>query len=88
MVSWVPPAAAGEQPDPQVTLQRGEAFRDCLLADTEVGGGQLELPFVRDGDERPDRFQVHALLFLRRPKAFTTNAFAQPVVVYYQQTVV
>ena len=54
-----PARSASEQPDAEVALQRRQAFRHGLLTDAELGGGELELPFVRDGDERPDRFQVH-----------------------------
>ena len=59
-----PARSAREQSDAEVALQRRQAFRDGLLADTEVGGGELELPFLRDGDERPDRFQVHVTPYL------------------------
>jgi hypothetical protein len=50
--------STGEQPDAEVAFQGGEAFRDGLLTDAEVGGGELELPFLCNGDEGPDRFHV------------------------------
>ena len=63
---------AGEEPDAEVALERSQAFGDRLLADTEVGSGELELPLLGDGDERPDRFQVHA-----HPTSSTTNGYWQ-----------
>ena len=70
--------AAGEQPDAEVALQRRQTFRDGLLADPEVGGGKLELPFLGDRDKCPYRFQVHAHPY----------DASQPVVVFSRPDVV
>ena len=51
---------AGEQPHAEVPLQRGDALGDGLLGDRQLGGGLLELPGVRDGDEGAHGVEVHA----------------------------
>ncbi|MEN3266341.1 MAG: hypothetical protein V7646_3235, partial [Pseudonocardia sp.] len=43
--------SAGEQPQTEVLLQRGDARGDGLLGDRQRGGGFLELARVRGGDE-------------------------------------
>ena len=52
--------SAGEQPHTEVLLQRGDALGDGLLSDRQPGGGFLELPPVRDGDEGAHGIEIHA----------------------------
>jgi hypothetical protein len=51
---------AGEQPDTDVALQRGDALGYGLLGDRDISGGLLELPRVRDGHEGVHGIEVHA----------------------------
>ena len=51
---------AGEQPHPEVLLQRGDALGDGLLGDRQIGGGLGELARVRDGDEGAHGIEIHA----------------------------
>ena len=51
---------AGEQPHPEVLLQRGDALGDGLLGDRQIGGGLGELARVRDRDERAHGIEIHA----------------------------
>ena len=56
-----PACGAGEQPHPEVGLQRGDAFGDGLLGDRQVVGGLLELTRVHDGDEGAHCVEIHTL---------------------------
>jgi len=51
---------AGEQPDPEILLQRGDALGDGLLGDRQVDGRFGKLPRIRDGDEGAYGLEVHA----------------------------
>ena len=51
---------AGEEPDTDVLLQRGNALGHGLLGDREVRGGLLELTRVRNGHKGAHGVEVHA----------------------------
>ena len=50
---------AREQPHADAALERGDALGHRLLGERELGGGELELPGVGDGDERADGIEIH-----------------------------
>ncbi len=59
---------AGEQPDTEGALQRGDAFGDGLLGDPQLGGCLLKLPRVGGGDEGPDGVEIHADTLRPQPR--------------------
>jgi hypothetical protein len=50
---------AGEQPYPERLLQRGDALRNGLLRDRQIGGGVLEPARLHGGDEGAHGVEVH-----------------------------
>jgi hypothetical protein len=68
---------AGRRPLEQGGAKRrfegGDTLRHGLLADVQAVGGALELPFLGDRHECPDRFDVH--FFLIQPRVVSARHF-------------
>src|SRR5262249_25232847 len=56
------PRGAIQEPRADFAFELRDLVRDCRLRQVAGDGGPREMPVLGDGDERPERSEVHALI--------------------------